>query len=231
MKKRKLWVSVLAGFLAVVMLLSLIVGLIPTKVSAASSKEIRKQLEALKAEKKELAEQIKEVRGLYNANAGEIDSLVSQKDAIDLEITLLHEQVDNINQQIAAYATLIADMQDDLDDAEKRLQTLSEKNKERIRAMEEEGRLSYWAIIFKANDFADLLDRLDMIQEINAADRRRLAEISEAAKAVSDTQAELAQEKDGLKTVREELGLAELELEEKRTEADGILTELIAKGE
>ena len=231
MKKRKLWVSVLAGFLAVVMLLSLIVGLIPTKVSAASSKEIRKQLEALKAEKKELAEQIKEVRGLYNANAGEIDSLVSQKDAIDLEITLLHEQVDNINQQIAAYATLIADMQDDLDDAENRLQTLSEKNKERIRAMEEEGRLSYWAIIFKANDFADLLDRLDMIQEINAADRRRLAEISEAAKAVSDTQAELAQEKDGLKTVREELGLAELELEEKRTEADGILTELIAKGE
>ena len=231
MKKRKLWVSVMAGFLAVVMLLSLIVGLIPTKVSAASSKEIRKQLEALKAEKKELAEQIKEVRGLYNANAGEIDSLVSQKDAIDLEITLLHEQVDNINQQIAAYATLIADMQDDLDDAENRLQTLSEKNKERIRAMEEEGRLSYWAIIFKANDFADLLDRLDMIQEINAADRRRLAEISEAAKAVSDTQAELAQEKDGLKTVREELGLAELELEEKRTEADGILTELIAKGE
>ena len=213
------------------MLLSLIVGLIPTKVSAATSKEIRKQLEALKAEKKELAEQIKEVRGLYNANAGEIDSLVSQKDAIDLEITLLHEQVDNINQQIAAYATLIADMQDDLDDAENRLQTLSEKNKERIRAMEEEGRLSYWAIIFKANDFADLLDRLDMIQEINAADRRRLAEISEAAKAVSDTQAELAQEKDGLKTVREELGLAELELEEKRTEADGILTELIAKGE
>ena len=231
MKKRKLWVSVLSGFLAVVMLLSLVVGLIPTKVSAATSKEIRKQLDALKEEKKEIAAQIKEVRGQYDANADEIEGLVSQKDAIDLEITLLHEQVDNINQQIAAYATLIADMQDDLDNAEERLQTLTEKNKERIRAMEEEGKLSYWAIIFKANDFADLLDRLDMIQEINAADRRRLAEISDAAKAVSDTQAELALEKDELKTVREDLSLAEVELEEKRAEADGILTELIAKGE
>ena len=231
MKKRKLWVSVLAGFMAAVMLLSLIAGLIPTKVSAATSKEIRKQLDALKEEKKEIAAQIKEVRGLYNANAGEIEDLVSQKDAIDLEIKLLHEQVDNINQQISAYATMIADMQDDLDDAQRRLQTLNQKNKERIRAMEEEGKLSYWAIIFKANDFADLLDRLDMIQEINAADRRRLAEISEAAKEVSDTQAELALEKDELKVVRADLGVAELELEEKRAEADGILTELIAKGE
>ena len=231
MKKRKLWVSVLAGFMAAVMLLSLIAGLIPTKVSAATSKEIRKQLDALKEEKKEIAAQIKEVRGLYNANAGEIEDLVSQKDAIDLEIKLLHELVDNINQQISAYATMIADMQDDLDDAQRRLQTLNQKNKERIRAMEEEGKLSYWAIIFKANDFADLLDRLDMIQEINAADRRRLAEISEAAKEVSDTQAELALEKDELKVVRADLGVAELELEEKRAEADGILTELIAKGE
>ena len=231
MKKRKLWVSVLAGFMAAVMLLSLIAGLIPTKVSAATSKEIRKQLNALKEEKKEIAAQIKEVRGLYNANEDEIEGLVDQKDAIDLEIALLHEQVDNINQQISAYATLIADMQDELDDAEVRLQTLSEKNKERIRAMEEEGKLSYWSIIFKANDFADLLDRLDMIQEINAADRRRLAEISEAAKAVSDTQAELALEKDELKTVRADLEVAELELEGKRAEADGILTELIAKGE
>ena len=231
MKKRKLWVSVLSGFLTVVMLLSLVVGLIPTQVSAASSKEIRKQLNALKEEKKEIAAQIKEVRGLYNANADEIEGLVDQKNTIDMEITLLHEQVDNINQQISAYATLIADMQDDLDDAEDRLRELNEKNKERIRAMEEEGKLSYWSIIFKANNFSDLLDRLDMIQEINASDKRRLTEISEAAKAVSDAQAELALEKDELKVVREDLGLAELELEEKRAEADGILTELIAKGE
>ena len=200
MKKRKLWVSVLSGFLTVVMLLSLVVGLIPTQVSAASSKEIRKQLNALKEEKKEIAAQIKEVRGLYNANADEIEGLVDQKNTIDMEITLLHEQVDNINQQISAYATLIADMQDDLDDAEDRLRELNEKNKERIRAMEEEGKLSYWSIIFKANNFSDLLDRLDMIQEINASDKRRLTEISEAAKAVSDAQAELALEKDELKS-------------------------------
>jgi len=231
MNNRKKLVQILAGLMAAIMVLSLMLSLIPTSVSAASSSEIRKQLNKLKEEKKEIAAQIKEVKGLYNANEDEIEGLVEQKNAIDQEITLLHQQVDNINQQIAAYSVLIADMQDELDEAETRLADLNEKNKERIRAMEEEGKLSYWSIIFKANNFTDLLDRLDMIQEINAADQRRLKEIAAAAKAVEAVKQELAVEKDELKVARLELDEAELVLEERRLEADGILTELIAKGD
>ena len=231
MNKRKKWVSVLAGVMAAVMLLSLMLSLIPTKVSARSSSEIRKQLNALKEEKKEIAAQIKEVRGQYNANSDEIDALVEQKNGIDQEITLLHQEVENINQQVAAYALLIADKQDELDNAQERLDYLNQKNKERIRAMEEEGKLSYWSIIFRANDFSDLLDRLDMIQEINAADQRRLAEIAEAAQYVESAQLELAGEKTELEEIRVELEASEVVLEEKRAEADKILTELIAKGD
>jgi len=231
MNKRKKWVSILAGIMAAVMLLSLILALIPTKVSAKSSSEIRKQLNALKEEKKEINAQIKEVRGQYNANASEIEALVEQKDNIDQEISLLHQEVENINQQIAAYALLIADKQDELDNAQVRLDYLNEKSKERIRAMEEEGKLSYWSIIFKANDFSDLLDRLDMIQEINAADQRRLAEIAEAAQYVASAQQELTGEKAELEEAKIELDSAEVILEEKRGEADKILTELIAKGD
>ena len=231
MKNRKRLVQILAGLMAAIMVLSLMLSLIPTSVSAASSSEIRKQLNKLKEEKKEIAAQIKEVKGLYNANASEIEDLVNQKNAIDQEINLLHQQVDNINQQISAYAVLIADKQDELDDAEERLVDLNEKNKERIRAMEEEGKLSYWSIIFKANNFSDLLDRLDMIQEINAADQRRLKEIAAAAETVEAAKLELAGEKDELEVARLELDEAELVLEERRLEADAILTELIAKGD
>lgn len=231
MNNRKKLVQILAGVMAAIMVLTLVLSLIPAKVSAASSSEIRQQLNKLKEEKKVITAQIDEVRGLYDANATEIDGLISQKNAIDQEITLLHQQVDNINQQIATYAVLIADKQDELDDAQERLDYLTEKNKERIRAMEEEGKLSYWSIVFKANSFSDLLDRLDMMQEINAADHRRLMEMAEAAKLVEDTQAELAMEKDELELTRTELDEAELILEAKRGEADGILTELIAKGD
>ena len=231
MKNRKFWVSLMAGFLAAVMLLGMIVSVIPVPANAASSSEIREQIKKLKAEKAEIAEQIKKIQGQFDANEDEIENLVGQKDAIDQEIALLHEQVENINQQLASYALLIADKQDELDEAQTRLAELNEKNKERIRAMEEEGKLSYWSIIFKASNFSDLLDRLNMIQEINAADQRRLKEINRAAEEVAANQQELAEEKDELELAREELDATELILAEKREEANALLTELIAKGE
>ena len=231
MKNRKRWVSVMAGVLAAIMLLSLILSLIPTKVGAASSSEIRKQIAALKEEKKDIDAQLKEVKSQLSANDDEIESIVGRKDAIDQEIQLLHQQVDNINYQVASYALLIADKQDELDDAKTRLDELNEKNKERLRAMEEEGEVSYWSVIFKANDFSDLLDRISMVQEINAADQRRLKEISEVAQQVAAVQAELVREKTDLESVKAELDAAELTLEERRAEADQLLQDLIAKGD
>ena len=185
MKNRKRLASVLAGIMALICLLSLILGLIPVKTRAASSSEIKKQIEALKEEKKEIDAQLKNVKGQIKDNDNEIKGIVAQKDAIDQEIQLLHQQVDNFNSQILAYALLIADKQDELDAANLRLEELNEKNKERLRAMEEEGAISYWSVIFKAKSFSDLLDRISMVQEINAADRRRLREISEVAKQVA----------------------------------------------
>ena len=231
MKNRKFWVSLIAGIMAAIMLLSLILSVLPTLAHAASSSEIREQIKDLKAQKEENAEKIKEIQSQYDANEDEILNLIGQKDAIDQEISLLNEQVDLINMQLSAYALLIADKQDELDDARFRLNELNAKNKERIRAMEEEGKLSYWSIIFKANSFSDLLDRLNMIQEIHDADQKRLREMNEAAQLVSAAQEELEGEKAELEVAREELDATELVLEEKRLEADELMIELIAKGE
>ena len=221
----------MAGVMAAIMLLSLILSLIPTKAGAASSSEIRKQIAALKDEKKQIDAQLKEVKGQLKENTNEIKGIVAQKDAIDQEVQLLHQQIFNINQQVATYALLIADKQDELDEASVRLEELQQKNKERIRAMEEEGELSYWSVIFKADSFSDLLDRLSMVQEINAADQRRLQEISEVGRKVSNVREELIFEKSALEAVRSELDTSEAALEEKRKEADSLLTKLIAKGD
>lgn len=229
MKKQR--ISILAGLLAAAMILSLLLTLLPASVSAASSSEIRNQLNDLKDQKKELAEQISQVKGQYQANENEIEDMVNRKNTIDQQISLLHAQIDNINQQIAAYALLIADKQDELDEAQSRLDELNEKNKERIRAMEEDGNISYWSIIFKASSFSDLLDRLSMIEEIAASDQKRLKELSEAADLVASAQAELKSEKDELSETRQELDATQAELDDKRAEADALLTELVARGE
>ena len=56
---------------------------------------------------------------------------------------LLSTEMININDQISAYNVLIADKQDELDNAQVRYQELNENTKDRIRAMEEDGSLTY----------------------------------------------------------------------------------------
>ena len=230
MKNRKRLVAIMAGIMAAVMLLSLILSIIPTNVHAASSSEIKKQIAALKTQKKELEEQMKDVQKQTEENEDEIQNMVNQKDAIDQEIFLLYEQIENINQQLSAYALLIADKQDELDEAQARLDALNEKNKERIRAMEEDGEITYWSVLFKASDFSDFLDRLSMIEEIAAADRRRLEEMDAAAAEVAAAQDLLEAEKDELELVKDEMDAAQAVLDEKRAEADALLAELVEKG-
>ena len=231
MDKRKLIVSILAGLLALVMVFGLVASFIPTQASAAKSSEIKKQLDSLKEDKKAIQEEIQKLQGQINENQSEMEQMVQKKDLIDQEITLRYDEIANINEQIAACSLLIADKQEELVEAETRFEELSEKNKERIRAMEENGQINYWSVLFQANSFSDLLDRLNMVQEIAAADQRRLKELDEAAKAVSAAKTELEEEKAGLEVAKEELNVAQAELEAKRVEADEVLADLVATGE
>ena len=231
MKNRKRMVSILAGVMAFVMLLTLILGLLPTPAGAASSSEIRKQINQLKEEKAEIKDKIEEVQEQYEENENEIADLISRKNVIDQEIQLLYSQIQNMNDQLAAYNILIADKQDELDMAEDRYAVLSEENKIRIRTMEEEGELSYWEVLFKANSFSDLLDRLNIVEEIAASDNRRLKELSEAADVVETAQGELVSEKEEMELAKLELDETQTELDAKRQEADDLIQELLTKAD
>lgn len=231
MKNRKKMVKLLAGIMAAIMLITLIFSLIPTRAFAASSSEIRKQINGLKDQKAELQKDIKDLQAQYDANEGDIEDIVTKKNVIDQEIGNLHAQIININEQITAYGVLIADKQDELDNAQEHYDTLNEEYKVRVRTMEEEGSLTYWEVLFKANNFSDLLDRLNMVEEIAASDNRRLQELDEATKAVEVAQSELATEKADLETTKQELNETQAELDDKRTEADEVIKELVAKGE
>ena len=231
MKNRKRMVSILAGMMAFIMLLTLVLGLLPTPASAASSSEIRKQINQLKKEKEEIKDKIEEVQDQYEENENEIANIISKKNVIDQEIQLLYTQIQNMNDQLAAYNILIADKQDELDVADSRFAVLNEENKIRIRTMEEEGELTYWEVLFKANSFSDLLDRLNIVEEIAASDNRRLKELSAAADEVEVAQGELVTEKEEMEIAKQELDAAETELDAKRAEADAIIQELLTKAD
>lgn len=231
MKNRKKLVSILAGVMAAIMLLTLIFSILPMRAAAASSSEIRKQINALQENRKDIKNQISDLQTQYQQTSDDIADIVARKNVIDQEIGLLHTEIININEQISAYSVLIADQQEELDKAQDRYDELNADCKTRIQAMEEEGTVSYWEVLFKAKDFSDLLDRLNMVEEIASSDTRRLQELSDAAQRVETAQQELAAEKGELEGTRTELDNAQNELDVKRQEADDLIVQLIAKGE
>ena len=223
-KYRRQIVSVVAILLALLMVFGIVSA---TLAAAVSSSEIKEKLEGLQDQADEIAQKQKELAAQIASNEAEQLDLVQKKAQIDQSIALTQEEIDNKNEQIQEYNLLIAEKQNELDDALAQESELNGRYRERVRAMEENGKVSYWSILFKASSFTDLLDRVDMINEIAAADNKMLQQLHDVAIQIETAREELAAEKVELEAAKEELAATEASLEEQRAQSDGVLNQLL----
>ena len=216
-----------------VALLAVCALLLPGTVSAKeqSSTEIQEEIDKMKQEQAEMEAALKELEKQQSANRDDLQALIKEKEVIDQQVTILNNQILNINSQIAAHSLLIADKQLELEKANEALEIMRKLYKERIRAMEEGGTVSYWSVLFEADSFADLLDRFNMIQEIAEADTTRLEALEKTSREVENAKTILSQEKVTLDLARDEMEKKQVALAQKQEEASAILLELLAKGQ
>ena len=231
MNKRRLLVSIMAGFLACLMVLMLVLSALPMRANAKSSSEIRQEIDDLLAQQEQIQAKQDELQTQIDQNASDTKDIIEQKNAIDQQVQAIREKVENNNALIQSYNDLIAEKQTELDDALARQEELNGQYKERLRAMEENGKLSYWSILFKANSFLDLLDQLTMIHEIASRDQKMLTELSDLAQEIQDSQTQLSEDKAKLEEAKTELESSQAELETARQRSDELLKELIAQGD
>lgn len=200
-------------------------------VHAASSSEIQEEIDALEQEKDALLEQISQLEDLLSDNLSEISAILAQKQTVDRQVFLLYESIAKTDAQVRALSLAIATRQEELDAAQKQLREQKEAYRQRIRTMEEDGKLSYWSILLQARSFFDFLDRLEMVQEIAVSDQQRLQQIQEAADAVAAAQSALAAEKAVQESIQLDQQAAAQLLMEKQTQSEILLQQLIARGD
>ncbi len=214
---RKIFSGVLAA--------SMLFAAIPS-TNAASTTEIQSQIDALEAEHSSISEQLAALQEQENANWESTEEMVAQKSNIDQQIFLLYSELDNLDSQIMEHRNLISQNQTKLKEAQAHLDDLNEKNKERLRSMEENGKLSYWSVVFKANSFIDLIDRMNIAQEIADSDKRMMESMEQAVNEVTRVQNELVTQKTELDKSHAQQLAAQENLEAKRAESDEILNRL-----
>ncbi len=210
--------------LALCLALVLSFSMLSTGVSAVSQQE----LDALKAKQSDLARQKSEVQAQASALQDELSEKNQQLDLLSQEIELTVEEIDTLNQLIASYTSAVAQMEDELARSRLEEEKAVEHFHTRMRAMEENGSVSYIAILFKASSFTDLLSRINCIEEISRHDNELIDNVRAAQKLVEEnkaaTEAQIAIQQEAV----EEYQKKQDELLAQQAEVEAVLASLSA---
>ena len=195
---RKRVVSLLC---AALMLMTMVYIACPTKTYAA---DYDQQLEEARKEQAELEKKIEAIQA-------DKDKVLEQKALMDQRNDRLRKQMSLVQKQS--------------DETTARIKELKAQEKEQyelfckqIRQEEERGPVSYWSVIFKATSFADLLGRMDFINEVMEYDRNVMEQLRA-------TREQLAMDQEALEEQKAELISTQQEMEEQIAAAEALIKE------
>jgi len=212
--------SILSFVLALLMLLSMTASAFATegednkKAEADSVRQewndLQNKIEAKREEMSDIEAELKKVQK-DKANTQYEKTLLDQRNAaLQAEINLLQEQMGVTEQCIAANLEL-----------EKEQTKLFH---EQIRMEEERGISSYWSVLFKATSFADLISRIDFVNEIVEYERSII-------EGLRDTRDQLAADREVLEQQNADMDAAVVTLEHKIADSMKLLAEYTATEE
>ena len=151
---------------------------------------------------------------------------MDKKEALDEQCTVIQAEIDNVNSQIAQNDELISQTEQQIAETEKKEEAQYEVFCERVRAMEENGKVSYWEVIFKAKSFSDLLSRVDFINEIMDYDERVMQELKDLRTQLAEEKSGLEEAKSGQVAAKEDLAARRSELQTQLDEANALVQKL-----
>ena len=190
-QKQKIeWRRVFVAGLAVVMALLLLLPMI-SMIAGGVGAVTQSEIDALKEEQRESQVKQQELKNQL-ADVKEDQAAAQQRrQLLQQQLEAINAELDSINAQISYYDQEIAQKEAERKEAEAKEQAQYELFCERVRAMEEEGTVSYWSILFNAENFSDMLDRLADIDAVMDYDNQVMEELTAARQELERLQAEL----------------------------------------
>ena len=190
---------------AAAMMAALCLALRP--VDTAYGASLNDQLAETRAKKQEIQQQLDQIKS-DKAKA------LEQKELLDQQAAVIAQQIDLLELQIK-------DTQDRITENEAQEEQQYQLFCRQVRQEEERGTVSYWSVLFKATGFADLLSRMDFINEIVEHDQSVIDQL----RALRE---QLAQDKADLEQQQAELTASKTELDAQVAEATRVFEEYAA---
>lgn len=166
----------------------------------------------------------------------EVDSLEHSTSNLENELSELNhdleqlsKDIDSISSQITDMSTRIEEVQSELALAKGQEQAQYAAMKTRIQYMYENGNNSLLEILFSASSLAEFIKRAEYFSTINAYDREALKKLSDTRETITQKETQLAEEKETLTALLEELDKKETTLRNKISTTSDELSTYTAK--
>ena len=220
---RRVVVGVLAAVLALLMLLPM-VSMIISSAGAVTQSEIdalKKEQEESQAKQDALKDQLADLEADQAAAQEKRQLLTEQLNAINAEIA-------NIDAQISYYDGEIAQKEAERKEAEAREAEQYDLFCQRVRMMEEQGTVSYWSILFNAESFSDLLDRIADVDAVMAYDNEVMDQLIATREELERVQGELESARAEEQAAKEQQEAKKAEQQAKVAEAQALVDQINA---
>lgn len=153
---------------------------------------------------------------------------LKRKELLDQQISNTSAQIANVEAQISEYEALITQTEAELADAEEREEAQYELFCSRVRSMEEQGTVSYWSVLFKADSFTDLLSRLDFVNEIMDYDQRVIQDLQDLQQEITEKKESLEDSRSQSEAAKAKLVSEKSTLDKQRADAVALVNEINA---
>ena len=160
--------------------------------------------------------------------APSVDDLKDNKAAKESEVSSLQDQLTDIMSKLG-------DLEEDLKEAQEKEQEQYEAMKKRIKFMYEEGDTTALETLVTAENFSDLVNKAEYVQNVHTYDRKQLEEYIETKQQIADLKTTLEDEQKNMESMQAEYENKESELsstiESKKAEVANLDSQIQAAAE
>ncbi|MCQ2456174.1 MAG: peptidoglycan DD-metalloendopeptidase family protein [Clostridia bacterium] len=167
-----------------------------------------------------------EAQSRIDATAGELDSAIEHKQAIDDSIEYTVRKINIAQQMLAELDAEIADKEALIEETEAKIGDQREAFLGRVAALAEDGNVSYIELIFGSTSISDFLSKLDYVNSMMDYDQRVINDLKTSKQTIADSIAEIEASKKVQEETIEQLEAERVYLAGAAEDSMNVLTEL-----
>ncbi|MEC1178843.1 peptidoglycan DD-metalloendopeptidase family protein [Metasolibacillus meyeri] len=195
-------------------------------VSANTLNDLKGQKNEIEQQKSNITNSINETTSEIKANENRQQEILAQIEALDKKIVQTNEEIDVVIEDIKVANQEIAELEEAIAELEGKIEARDELLRERMRAVQANGTVSYLDVLLGANSFVDFIDRFSAVSTLMEADRQIMRDQKRDIESLEEQKLLLENKKKKLEENQAELERLRASLDAQKKDKNKLIDEL-----